>query len=192
MKKRTLLLISLAILGCCLVPAGCGGKKTSAKNNMFIDPSFENGGSAWNMDSDWSVINDPCNAYAGNYVAKYLYSAGNSNYRIWQTVQISEGEQISFSAMVKCTSSPTKDMHWYLVYWDKDGNRLPSFSSQPVVSSVWAESKGNAIAPAGAAKAEICLYIHSAESGSTAYADNFVCTVFDANTATTADSTASN
>ena len=40
------------------------------------------------------------------------------------------------------------------------------------------ESEGNATTPAGTAKVDVSLYIHSPESGTTPYADNFVCTVF--------------
>jgi hypothetical protein len=179
MKKQKLILTFLATLSCCLVLAGCEGKKTEGetKDNMFLDPNFENGGSAWSMHNDWSVIKVPSNAYAGNYVARYLHSSGSSNYRIWQEFKINEGQHIFFSAMVKCTSSPTKDMHWYIVFRDKDDNVLSHYSSPSIVSATWAESKGDATAPAGTVKVDVSLFIHSPEPGTTAYADNFVCTV---------------
>jgi len=135
------------------------------------NPDFNDAGRGWQVLTGWSVINDPTNAFEGNFVAK---ATGGTIQALTNASRfaVSEGDRILGQCMIKKTAG-AGDGRIQIRWSDEDGVEISVSEGTSITSSDYARSKVLATAPAGAARAHIRVTVIGENGSTEVFADKF-------------------
>lgn len=126
--------------------------------NQADNPTFELGDVGWSLGTDWSIVNDPANAYRGNWVCRRDASAGGFTYPINQfRISVVPGEKLFSSLLGKTSADAGAGILPAVHFFNADGTFIAADfgTSIPGGTTTYTYSEHVAVAPAGAAYASV-------------------------------------
>jgi hypothetical protein len=154
-----------------LAKSGVVGKAVELVRN----PNFESGDRDWSKGTGFSIVNDPMNAYQGDWVARFI---GTTAAGLRNTVNIAcqPGDVLVATCMIKRTAGDGAG-YVRLIWCDASGAEIGATNGNSVTSSSYAASRVVGTAPASAHHARVATAA-SGTANTTIYFDQFNASLF--------------
>jgi hypothetical protein len=125
--------------------------------NLADNPSLELGTVGWSLAGSAAVVNDPANAFIGNWVLQRT-STANDQIAIATNTQrftVVPSERYYLRGYVKSSSGATGTAEWRILWRDKDGVSVGSTTLSWTPGTTWTMKDAIGTAPASAVYGEV-------------------------------------
>lgn len=151
-----------------------------ALETPLLNAGFEAGDVDWSGSTYFSIVEDPTNAYAGDWVARMDATTGSTGARFWRNggrLAVEPGDIVVASGQLKSSASALGDAYVRIQWKDAADADFANVEAVPFTGpqTTYVESRVNGVAPAGVAAAQFQFIVDGeVVNGADWFCDNAV------------------